>query len=175
MSKQFGVVGAVLVGLALCAGTASARKAPADGKPPADLGALAWLAGDWQGTTPEGDFNQEVWVAPNGDSMMGMWRSISASGGVSLFEFLTLMAEKDGIVLRLRHIDRAGVSREKVDKPIRLPLVRGAERELVFSGEANKATLTITYVSPTPGELVVTVEKPGAKEEFRFKRTTAKR
>jgi hypothetical protein len=176
MSRRFAAVvtGLVLVVVTLLAAPARARDLKGEEKPPTDLSALAWLAGDWQGTTPEGDLCQEVWAAPKGDSMMGMWRWISASGGVGLFEFLTLMVDKDGIVMRLRHLDRAGVSREKADKPVTLRLVRAAGREAVFAGDSGKAALTITYRSPGASELYATVEKPGGKEEFRFKRANGK-
>lgn len=171
------VLTVILLAMAL-GGPAQAADPKPEEKPPTDLATLSWMVGDWQGTTPEGDFNQEVWLAAKGDSMMGLWRMVSASGGVGLFEFITVIAEKDGIVMRLRHVDRAGVSREKADKPVVLRLARvtakDKEKEAVFSGGTGKTALTVTYRSPAPGELHATVEKPTGKEEFRFKRTVAR-
>src|SRR5687767_4764549 len=74
--------------------------------PRSALPELAWMAGEWvdeQGA----NLTEEIWAAPAGDSMMGMWRLVSG-GRVKLFEFLTLVQEEQGPVFRLRHFDRKG-------------------------------------------------------------------
>jgi len=129
------------------------------GQPPAlaqeeglTLSSLAWLAGDWRGT--EKDLvSQEVWTAPAGDCMVGLWRLV-VDGQLKVSEHLTIVQEATGPVMHLRHFDRSGVGWEEKDKPIVLPLVRGGEGEAVFEGASEpKGALRITYKRQADGTL----------------------
>ncbi len=60
---------------------------------PADIGRLAWLAGCWSRSRPQGQV-EEHWMAPAGGSMLGMSRTVSGGKTVE-YEFLRI-AEVDG-------------------------------------------------------------------------------
>jgi Domain of unknown function (DUF6265) len=45
---------------------------PDSGSPPAQIGQAAWLAGNWQGVSDEGDEVLESWLGPKGGMMAGV-------------------------------------------------------------------------------------------------------
>jgi hypothetical protein len=64
---------------------------------------FAFLAGTWRGTVGQ-DHVEEIWSAPSGDSIVGTFRWVSA-GKTTLFEFLTIKAQDNDAILRLRHFN----------------------------------------------------------------------
>lgn len=162
-----------LAGFANAAATqAQEALAPPTAPPPikAILADVAFMAGHWVGGDP-GELSEEVWSEPEGDSMMGMWRFV-AKGKTQIYEMLTLSAEGDAVVLRLRHFNPRLVGREEKDRPVALSLVKKGPGEAVFEGlEHNvRGTLRLTYRQPTSDTLVGMLEKEGTKQEFRFRR-----
>jgi hypothetical protein len=157
------------VGLGAVA-SAAPQEAAAPLPAKASLADVAFMAGHWVGGDP-GEVSEEVWSAPEGDAMMGMWRLV-AKGQTRIYELLTLTAEGGGVVLRLRHFNPKLVGREEKDRPVELPLVKKGPREAVFEGlEHNvKGTLRLSYRQPTPDTLVGVLEKEGTKQEFSFRR-----
>ncbi len=137
---------------------------------PATLADVAFMSGHWVGGDP-GDLSEEVWTAPEGDSMVGMWRYV-AKGQTRIFEMLTLTLEGPGVVLRLRHFDAKLVAREERERAVELPLVAKGPREAVFEGPASdgKGTVRLTYRRGEDDVLVGVLEKGGSKQEFRFRR-----
>jgi hypothetical protein len=127
------------------------------------------MAGHWVGGDP-GDVSEEVWTAPEGDSMMGMWRYV-AKGRARIFEVLTLTAEGRNVVLRIRHFDPKLVAREEKDRAVELPLVAKGPREAVFEGPEYdvKGSVRLTY-RRGDDSLTAVLEKEGSKQEFRFRR-----
>ena len=144
----------------------------ADAPPPikASLADVAFMAGHWVGGDP-GDLSEEVWSQPEGDSMVGMWRFV-AKGQTRIYEILTLTAEGQNVVLRIRHFNPRLVAREEKDRAVELPLVSKGPREVAFEGpEYNvKGTVRLTYRRPTEDTLVGVLEKEGTKQEFSFRR-----
>jgi hypothetical protein len=136
---------------------------------PATLADVAFMEGHWRGGDP-GDLSEEVWSAPEGDSMVGMWRYV-AKGRTRIFELLTLTAEGPGVVLRIRHFDPKLVAREEKDGAVELPLVAKGPREAVFEGPEPgvKGTVRLTY-RRDGDSLTAVLEKEGRKQEFRFRR-----
>jgi hypothetical protein len=63
--------------------------------PKPTLADLSWLAGCWEGGRPESKY-EEQWMAPRGQTMMGMSRTVSQEKTVA-FEFLRIHQEADGI------------------------------------------------------------------------------
>jgi hypothetical protein len=161
----------VAAGLALLAPPGFADQEPA---PPASVADLAWIAGRWLDAS-SGNLSEEVWTAPSGDSMLGMWRFVSA-GRARIFELLTITTGDGGPELRLRHFDRMLVGREDKERPVVLKLVRRADREAAFEGPeyAGAGRVRITYRRAEEDGLTVTLERGGSKEEFRFRRGDAR-
>jgi hypothetical protein len=61
----------------------------------ADISTLAWIAGYWSGSDRSLEM-EEVWMAPKGNTMLGLHRDVKAGRTVS-FEFLRIEATADGI------------------------------------------------------------------------------
>jgi hypothetical protein len=159
----------VSFGLLLAAGL-PARIGAAPPPVPATLADVAFLAGHWVGGEA-GDLSEEVWSAPEGDSMMGMWRYV-AKGRTRIFEILTLTAEGPNVVLRIRHFDPKLVAREEKDRAVELPLVAKGPREAAFEGPEHnvKGAVRLTYRRGDDDTLTGVLEKEGTKQEFRFRR-----
>ena len=161
---------AVLPVALLLAGAPAARAGVAPPPVPATLADVSFIAGHWLGGDG-GDVSEEVWSAPEGDSMMGMWRYV-AKGRAGIFELLTLTAEGENVLLRLRHFDPDLVGREDRERPVELPLVAKAQGQAVFEGAEHGGTgsVRLTYGRGEGDTLTVVLEKGGKKEEFRFRR-----
>lgn len=132
------------------------------------LGDVSFMAGRWV-DEEKGTLSEEIWSAPGGDSMMGMWR-LSIGGKAKVFEFLTMVEEEGRVTFRLRHFDRRGVAWEEKDKPLVLPLVVKGAGLAVFEGDGKSGILRLTY--RREGEaLVGRLEKAGeAPVDYRFRR-----
>jgi hypothetical protein len=76
---------------------------PAVPPAPDPLSKLAFLTGTWRGTVGQ-DHVEEIWSAPSGDSIVGTFRWVSA-GKTTLYELLSIKAEGEDAVLRLRHFN----------------------------------------------------------------------
>jgi len=158
----------------LLAGTVLHAQSPAPKAPPAALATrleeLAWFEGHWRDESG-GMLSEEIWTAPSGDSLMGMWR-LSTDGKVRVFELLAIKAEDGKLLLRLRHFDPKLVAREEKDKPLAWPLVRSGPREAVFEGPeaSGKGTVRLTYRRPDDDTLVAILDKGGKAQEFHYRR-----
>jgi len=132
---------------------------------------IAWMAGDWQGEAGPEAFSQEVWAAPAGDCMMGMWRLVVA-GRVKLFESLSITQEAGGPVMRLRHIGADGVAWEERDTPLTLQLHEAGDGLVVFAGPGRSGALRIVYRLTGADAMTVSVEKTEGTETFSFRRAS---
>ncbi len=146
---------------------------PLHAEPPAPsnrLTDLAWLEGHWRDESG-GSLSEEIWTAPAGDSLMGMWRW-AQDGKVRVFELLAIKAEEGKLVLRLRHFDPKLAAWEEKDRPLAWPLIRSGPREAVFEGAeaSGKGTARLTYRRPDEDTLVAILEKGGKAQEFRYRR-----
>lgn len=162
------MLAAPLLALAVQAPPATAPSPPAAA--PASLADVAFMAGHWLGGEG-GDVSEEVWTAPEGDTMLGMWRYVS-KGQARVLELLSLRAEPDGVALRLRHFDPRLVAREDKETPLVLRLVRRAPGEATFEGPAVGAagTVRLTYRREGADGLVSILDKGGSPQEFHFRR-----
>ena len=77
----------------LLAETPPADIAPA--KAPASIESLAFMAGHWSSTDPEGGLSEELWLPPAGGLMVGVNRSVSPKG--AMFEFLRIETKPAGV------------------------------------------------------------------------------
>jgi hypothetical protein len=144
--------------------------AAAQAAPTIQLAELAWFEGHWRDESG-GGLSEEIWTAPAGDSLMGMWR-FAQDGKVRVLELLVIKAEEGKLVLRFRHFDPKLVAREEKDQPLAWPLLRSGPREVVFEGleASGKGTARLTYRRPDEDTLVAILEKGGKPQEFRYRR-----
>jgi hypothetical protein len=156
--------------LVLAVSGAALAQAPAPAPSRAVLADLSWMAGRWIDDSG-GNLSEEIWAAPAGDSMMGMWRYVAGSQ-TRIFELLTISVEPGGIVMRLRHFDPELVAREDKGTPVELSLIAWTPGEAVFEGPAVGAPglVRLTYRRATDDTLTSTLEKEGRKQEFSFRR-----
>ena len=168
------VCGIVLSGMAASAqapeaiGTAGPARASVE--------QLAWVAGNWTGTLGDRTIQQH-WTAPLAGSMIATYRSIRENRP-TLYELLAIEQEGDGVVLRIKHFAPGPglVSQEAKDESMNHPLVRLDGRTAVFEGGAAANPARITFTSPDPSALTITVERrrDGAltSTDFRYRRIT---
>jgi hypothetical protein len=154
--------------VAVSPGVLPAEEPAAEQSPKATLSDLAWMAGHWRGGE-KGDLSEEVWTAPEKDSMLGMWRYV-AGGKARVFELLAVVMSDSGPLLHLRHFDPKLVAREEKDKPVVLRLARFAPGEAEWEGVGTPEALRITYRKDGEDGLLSILDKGGKKQEFRFRR-----
>lgn len=149
---------------------AAAAQAPATPRARATLADVAFMAGHWRGGSA-GEVSEEIWTAPEGDGMLGMWRYVGG-GKARVFELLSIRQEAEGLMLRFRHFDGVLTAREEKDTPIAIPLVRWSAGEAVFEGKSVAGgLLRLTYRRDGDDGLLATLEKDGEKPQpFRFER-----
>jgi len=177
--KTTGRLQAVVCGLLLSAAVAWAQ-------PPAPIGTaspakarvdqLAWIAGNWTGTLGDRTIQQH-WTAPLAGSMIASYRSIR-DNRPTLYELLAIEEEGDGVVLRIKHFAPGPglVSQEAKDESMNHPLVRVDGRTAVFEGGAAANPARITFTSPDPSTLTITVERHRdgklTATDFKYRRIT---
>ena len=142
-------------------------QAPGRSAPPKPaLPEVAFLAGHWAEAS-EKVLSEEIWTAPSGDSMTGMWRSL-ADGKVQNLALLSIREEGGVPVLRIRHFDADLVPRE--EKALILKLVDKGDRYARFEGSAAGSSGPATLVYKREGDaLSGTLTRDGKTEDFRFR------
>ena len=155
--------------IAIALSTPTHAQAPSSAPVPATLADVAFMTGHWIGGEG-GDLSEEIWSAPEGDSMLGMWRYVS-KGQARIYELLTLTAAGPHVVLRIRHFVPKLVAREDKDRAVELRLVRKGPSEAEFAGSEydGKGGVRLTYRGAAD-TLTGVLEKTGSKQEFRFRR-----
>ena len=103
------------------------------GTPPAaTLAAMEWLVGRWVGTALGGDV-EEIWSAPQGGAMMGMYRLVR-DGEPVFYELLTLVEQNGSLLMRLKHFHPHLAGWEEKDDTVDFPLVALGDGAVHFEG-----------------------------------------
>ena len=106
------------------------------------LNALGWMAGSWAGEQ-NGKREEEHWMAPRGDLMVGMHRD-SRAGKPSQFEFFRIQERPDGVY----YLTQPGGAPVTAFK-----LVEQGARRVVFENKDHDYPQRIIYWQDAPGEL----------------------
>ena len=93
---------------------------------------FAWLAGQWKGDG-FGGISEEIWSAPAGGAMMGMYRH-TKEDKVTFYEFMHLIEEEDGIKIKIKHFQPDMAGWETKDEHVTFPLLSATEKEFIFDG-----------------------------------------
>jgi hypothetical protein len=131
---------AAITWAAVCGGAAGAKLevralAPGETSPPATIEDVAWMAGHWVGE----DGSEEVFSAPAGGQIMGMFRMLQ-DGAPVIYEF-ELIAESEGsIVLHLKHFNPDLSVWEERDEWTSFPLVAVEDHAVYFDGLSYQLT-----------------------------------
>ena len=152
-------------------------------KPAAALEPLAFMAGAWGMSQPNGAMIEEHWMAPRGSAMLGSFRRVLGNGAVPFYEFTQIVAEKDRVVLRQIHVHGNFDPDPKRTEPMVLVLEKAGDGRATFVPDPDPAKARsgdlarITYAADGADTLVLTVEprqpegKPAqAPLVFRMKR-----
>jgi len=129
------------------------------------------LSGSWFGT--RGDDLVEVhYGTPKGtQSLMGMFRWIR-NGKVWFFEFVTLEAEPQGLMYRIKHFHPGLVGWEEKSESVAFVLVKAGEKEAVLYSQVKIAPPWLVLRRKSETEFVEFFEKEKGKynpqEEFRY-------
>lgn len=143
-------------------------RAPSEPQPVASLADLAWLAGHWRGPGL-GGVSEEVWTAPDGGSMMGMYRLIQ-DGAVVLYELMIVRPAGESLTLTLKHFNPDLTGWEQREEVREFPLVRLTPSEASFDG------LTIRRTGPDSLEVFLAIRGQDGvmrEEAFRYSRVDA--
>ena len=139
---------------------------PAHGQPPAPsadaagraaratLADVAFIAGHGVGAL-DGGVIEEVWSAPRGDSMMGMF-AFTKEGRARFYEFLLIEQTASGPVLRLKHFNPGLIGWEEKAEVYSYPLIGLSPRIAVFERPDKDTRLTF---AADEGTLAVTLDQ----------------
>lgn len=108
---------------------------------------LAWIAGCWQGKMGSG-LTQEQWMKPEGDSMLGMSRTV-VNGKTPFFEFLQIKRDGENLVY---------IARPQGKEPTPFKLVKLNESAAVFENLQHDFPQRIAYQRQIDGSLIATIE-----------------
>lgn len=100
--------------------------------PKANLEAIAWLEGSWQGEAFGGSF-EETWNAPSAGTMLGMFKHF-AKGKVTFYEIMTITEENKSLIIRLKHFNKDLTGWEEKNETVNFPLVKVQKDAVHFSG-----------------------------------------
>jgi hypothetical protein len=133
---------------------------------------FSFLAGAWKGEAGP-SIVEEHWMAPDGETMLGMSREIR-DGKTTVTELCSIEMSSGVPVLVIRHFNSALIAREGKDKPLVFALESSAPGKAVFF-HAERNTRVI-YERKSETELVITLERErdGKKSSlpFRYRRIT---
>lgn len=128
---------------------------------------VAWIEGAWRGKGL-GGIVEEIWTAPAGGAMMGMFR-LTTGDSVRFYEIMTLEEESGSVVLRIKHFNPDLTGWEEKNEVQTSRLVRLDERSALFEG--------ITFRQEGSTRLLVFAamrQKDGTFRELRFEYARAK-
>jgi hypothetical protein len=168
-----------LAGALVLAVCLSFKRVHAENAPPAaesaastSIADVAWIAGHWGLEQPAGTL-EEIWSAPRGDCMMGMFRWMK-NDKLWIYELLTIREEAGTLVFRFRHFGKALEAWEAKDQPLTYRLKSLTSDEAVFeNSESEKAARYIFRRSGDDALLIrLESEKDGrvGADEFSYRR-----
>jgi hypothetical protein len=105
------------------------------------LADLTFIEGHWKATT-ETRTVEGVWLAAEGDNILGMMRMMTA-GKASLYEILAYEKNEQGFISLVKHFRPGLLGVEEKDKQDRYRFIEAAKGRAVF--EKEDGTLRILY------------------------------
>jgi uncharacterized protein DUF6265 len=114
---------------------------------PTPFDKLSWMAGCWQGQMGSGK-TQEQWMKPEGDSMLGMSRTV-VNGKTPFFEFLQIKRDGEDLVY---------LARPQGKEPTPFKLVKLNEGAAVFENLQHDFPQRIAYQRQIDGSLIAAIE-----------------
>lgn len=145
----------------------SGLKVPATVQPVEAIAPLSFLAGRWIGVNPNKTVNEEHWMAPRGNHMVGTFRQVRRDGKPALVEISLIAANEDGVTLRLRHL-HTGLEVPEKRKELSIFTLKEAgnnRAEFTGTGKAEQVS-SVVYRLESPDVLIQEVNfSPDSKEK----------
>ena len=91
---------------------------------------LSWIAGTWSGEAFDGKI-EEIWSAPEGGAMMGMFRLVNEDG-ISFYELMIIRETEGSLILQLKHFTNTLKGWEDKNHSIDFPLVKISANKVEF-------------------------------------------
>ena len=127
--------------------------------PQAQISDVDWIAGYWRGEG-FGGITEEVWTAPLGNSMMGIFKLVNEEK-TNFYELIIITEEEESLVLKLKHFHADLRGWEEKEEYLEAKLVKLEDRKAYFEGftyeRIDKENLNI-YVLLGEGEEVSEVK-----------------
>jgi hypothetical protein len=108
-----------------------------------------WLAGCWEGTLSNGATYEEMWLAPRGQTLLGMARMTREDRTLS-FEFMRIAADDDGTIVYS--------AQPSGRPPTRFRATKIAANEVTFANPGHDFPQRILYRLTPPDELFARIE-----------------
>lgn len=119
---------------------------------------LSWMAGTWTCQKWGGEMT-EVWSAPNGNSVMGMFSHVK-DGKPTFYEFMTFEKNADGMRFYLRHFNPKSVAWEDKSSPIVFSVSMPGQHEVVMERiDSSESKTRLIYKLESPDRLNARLEK----------------
>jgi hypothetical protein len=134
-------------------------------RPEATLQDVAWLTGHWRGPAL-GGMSEEVWSAPEANSMMGMYR-LMKDGAVVFYEIMSIQPDGNSLVLALKHFNADLTGWEERDEVRRFRLLKLTPTEAYFEG------MTFRRLGPDRVHVQLAIRQSDGsarEEDFRYTR-----
>lgn len=138
MKKILLILALVLCQISLSQAQNTMKLDEGDKSPEASIDQLAWLEGHWEGNAMGGTA-EEIWAAPKGGAMMGMFRA-ERGGEISFYEFFTVQEIEGSLLLQIKHFQRDLTGWEEKNETVDFPLVKLEDRTVWFDGMTMKMT-----------------------------------
>jgi|GEM_PF-211617 len=135
--------------------------------PPATIGQLDWLVGQWAGEGIQGAPAMESWLPPIGGTMVGTFVQETTEGAIMFSEHMYILPQDGSLALKLKHFNADLTGWEEKDDMLTFRLVAIEPCAAYFNA------LTLRCADPdNPGEgLVAAVRmQSGGELSFRFDR-----
>lgn len=115
----------------------------------ADIG---FIEGHWKANTATGQSIDGVWLAPDGENILGFMRMMKG-GKADLYEILAYEQSEQGLVSLVKHFKPGLVGTEEKDKQDRYNFIEAAKDRAVFQKEGGG--LRILYEKRSADQFVI--------------------
>jgi hypothetical protein len=115
------------------------------------LGDIGFIEGHWKDTTND-RLVEGVWVAPQGDNMLGFMRMMK-DNKASMYEILAYEQSERGLVSRVKHFKPGLVGQEEKDKSDQYNFVESSKDRAVFQKQGEQ--MRILYEKRSDDQFVI--------------------
>ncbi len=128
--------------------------------PSATSDAVKWLEGHWRGEA-FGGITEEIWTPPLGGSMMCAFKLV-VKDKVKFYELVTIVEDKNTLILRLKHFHSDLKGWEEKDKTVDFKLLKVTDNKVYFDG------FTFEKISSNEINMYVVIDDKGTQIETKF-------